>query len=117
MSGGVSGTTIATVYRSPPRLVLLDNATGTVNGNMPSCADADDVFFDARRHRIYVSCGAGALDEFSRDAAGIRHLDRIQTSAGARTSLYVPELNEIYVAARAGPPGSDAAVLVFRPSP
>jgi len=112
-----SGATIATVFRSPPRLVLMDSGTGAVTGNYPTCADADDVFFDAKRHRIYVSCGAGAIDVFDHSATDTRHIARIPTSSGARTSLFVPELDELYVAERAGLFGSDAAILVFRPAP
>jgi hypothetical protein len=112
-----TGETIASVFRSPPRLVFLDSRTGAVSGSYPTCADADDVFFDPRRRRVYVSCGAGAVDVFSREAADARHIDRIETSPGARTALFVPELDRLYIARRAGPVGSDAAILVFRPAP
>lgn len=109
-------TTIATVFRAPPRLVLLDTETGAVRGNYVTCADADDVFFDARRNRIYVSCGEGAVDVFGGSPAALREVARVPTSAGARTSLFVPALDRLFVAARAGLMGSDAAILVFRPN-
>jgi DNA-binding beta-propeller fold protein YncE len=111
-----TGGTIATVFRQPPRLVLLDSSTGAVSGNYVTCADADDVFFDPKRHWIYVSCGAGAVDVFNQLASGARHIARVPTSWGARTSLFVPELDRLFVAARAGLLGSDAAILIFRPS-
>ena len=111
-----SGATIATVFRSPPRLVFLDSRTGAVTGSYSTCADADDVFFDAKRQRVYVSCGAGGVDVFSRDATDARHIARIQTSSGARTSLFAPELDELYIAERAGLL-EDAAIAVFRPVP
>jgi len=116
MALGDSGAMIAIVFRSPPRLVFLESRTGAVTGSYSTCADADDVFVDARQQRVYVSCGAGAVDVFSRDAAGSRHIARIQTSSGARTSLFVPELDELCVAERASPLG-DAAIAVFRPRP
>lgn len=112
-----SGTAIATVFRHPPKLVLLDTKTGTAKQQLDICGDADDVFFDTKRRRLYVSCGAGAVDVFQGEAAGYRPLVRIETSSGARTSLFVPELDRLYVAARAGLLGSDAAILVFRPLP
>ena len=108
---------LATVFRSLARLVLLDTRTGAVTTSLPTCADADDVFFDPKRRRVYVSCGEGAVDVVQQDTAGDRLLARIRTRSGARTSLFVPEWDRLFVAARAGPLGTDAALLVFRPAP
>jgi hypothetical protein len=112
-----AGTAVAVVFRHPAKLVLLDPTIGAATQQLDTCGDADDVFFDAMRRRIYVSCGAGAVDVFQADAAGYRPLTRVETSSGARTSLFVPELDRLYIAARAGLLGSDAAILVFRPLP
>ena len=111
-----AGTAVAVVFRHPAKLVLLDTTTGATTQQLDTCGDADDVFFDAMR-RIYVSCGAGAVDVFQADAASYRPLTRVETSSGARTSLFVPELDRLYIAARAGLLGSNAAILVFRPLP
>lgn len=108
---------LATVFRSPARLVLLDTRTGAVTASLPTCADADDVFFDPKRRRLYVSCGEGAVDVLQQDRAGHRLLARIRTQSGARTSLFVPEWDRLFVAARAGLLGTNAAILVFRPAP
>jgi hypothetical protein len=112
-----AGTAVAVVFRHPAKLVLLDTTTGATKQQLDTCGDADDVFFDAVRRRIYVSCGAGAVDVFQADAAGYRPLTRVETSSGARTSLFVPEFDRLYIAARTGLLGSDAAILVFRPLP
>jgi len=112
-----AGSVLATVFRSSPRLVFLDTKTGSVTVNLPTCGDADDVFFDAKRRRLYVSCGEGLVDVLQGDTAGYHPLARIPTHSGARTSLFVPELDRLFVAARAGLLGSDAALLVFRPRP
>ncbi len=112
-----AGTTIATVFREPPTLLLLDAGTGAAGTRLATCGDADDVFFDAKRRRIYVSCGAGAVDIFERDAAGsYTKVSRVETSSGARTSLFVSELDRLYVAVRAHS-NEPAAILVFRPTP
>jgi hypothetical protein len=110
-----TGAELAAVFRSPPRLVLLDSRTGKVLGRDPTCTDADDASFDDSRKRIYVSCGEGVIDVIGQSAAGTRHIARIPTLPGARTSLFVPELDRLFVAARAGELGTDAAILVFRP--
>jgi hypothetical protein len=105
------------VYRSPARLVLLDSRTGSARTMVETCGDADDVFFDNRRRRIYISCGSGSVDVVQADEAGYHSVFRIATRSGARTSLFVPGLDRLFVAQRAGLLGSDAALLVFRPEP
>jgi DNA-binding beta-propeller fold protein YncE len=108
---------LATVFRRPSRLVLLDARTGGITGKLPVCADADDVFFDAKRERIYVSCGSGEIAVFQRDGGTYRPLTSVATASGARTSLFVPQLDRLFVAERAGLLGSSAAVGVYRPVP
>jgi DNA-binding beta-propeller fold protein YncE len=111
------GTALAAVFRDPARLVLLDAATGAVTANVATCGDADDVFFDNTRQRLYVSCGAGAVDVLRKDGTTVTELARVGTSSGARTSLFVPQLDRLFVAERAGFLGSDAAIGVYRPTP
>jgi hypothetical protein len=108
---------VAVVYRTPARLVLRESGTGSVKAKLETCGDADDVFFDDRRKRIYVSCGAGSVDVFQGVDGTYRLADRVPTRSGARTALFVPELDRLFVAQRAGLLGSEAAILVFRPNP
>ncbi len=108
---------VATVFRNPAKLVLLEAQSGAVTASFDACGDADDVFFDTRRRRIYVSCGSGEVDAWQHDEAGYRLLPHTKTDGGARTSLFVPELDRLFVAARAGLLGSNASILVFRPLP
>jgi YVTN family beta-propeller protein len=108
---------LAVVFRNPAKLALLDAETGGVIQSLKTCGDADDVFFDGKRDRIYVSCGEGAVDVMQRRPEGYRRLDRVKTASGARTSLFVPDLDRLFVAARAGRLGSSAAILVLRPAP
>jgi hypothetical protein len=103
---------VAVVFRSPARLVLLDAGTGKQGAIADTCGDADDLFFDSSRRRYYVSCGAGVVDVFGAD---LKPLGRIPTSSGARTSLFVPELDRLFLAERAGLLGDEAAVAVLRP--
>ena len=97
--------------------VKVTTKAGAVIAELATCEDADDVFFDARRKRIYVSCGVGVVDVFERDEASTRPLGRVSTHAGARTSLFVPELDRLFVAVPARLPGSDASVLELRTVP
>jgi DNA-binding beta-propeller fold protein YncE len=108
---------IAVVFRNPPRLVVLDARSGTTIANLASCGDADDVFFDGKRRRLYASCGDGRVDAWQQEGTAYRRLGSVKTASGARTSLFVPELDRLFVAARAGyfGMGSGAAILELRP--
>lgn len=108
---------LAIAFRVPPRLALLDAQHGTITADVEACGDSDDAFFDDRRARIYISCGAGVVDVFERGDGGLRRLAQVKTHSGARTSLFVPELDRLFVASRSALMGNDAKILVFRPSP
>ena len=60
--------------------------------------------------------GAGVVEVFARGAAGWRLLAVVKTAPGARTSLFVPALDRLYIAAPARF-RTPARVLVFRPPP
>lgn len=113
MALDAGGGTLAIVFRLPARLQLVDAASGAVKLDRPTCGDADDVFFDDTRRRVYVICGAGAIDVV--DPARPDRSSRITTQPGARTGLYVSELDRLVVAAPAmGNEGP--ALLIYRPS-
>ncbi|MBN9090371.1 MAG: hypothetical protein J0J01_25955 [Reyranella sp.] len=104
------------VARSPARLLVFTTADGKLMTGAETCGDADDVFVDAARKRVYVVCGAGSVDIFDRTNDGYAHAARIRTAAGARTGLFVPATGRLYVAVRAGS-GEPAALWVFRAGP
>jgi DNA-binding beta-propeller fold protein YncE len=112
-----SQSVIASVFRSPPVLLLLDPASGEERNRITTCGDADDVFIDPRRTRIYISCGAGEVAVVEHKGTDWATLGTVQTASGARTSLFVPELDRLFVAKRAGLLGSEAAIGVYRPTP
>jgi hypothetical protein len=103
-------------YRDPALLAVFDTGTGAPVARLPACGDTDDVFLDRQRHRLYLSCGAGFIDVVQWRDDAYRELARIPTIPGARTALFVPERDRLYLAVRAS--GSEgAAVWVFRPTP
>lgn len=113
-----AGGAVAVGFRRPATLALFDGASGRLASETASCGDADDVFFDARRKRYYVSCGAGAVEVFAAADGALQRGVRVATAQGARTSLYVAELDRLFVAVPAGPlSGATAAIQVWRPAP
>ncbi|MGO9421496.1 YncE family protein, partial [Roseiarcus sp.] len=81
----------------PASVVAMDTANGKILNNVGACGDADDIFYDSARKRLYVSCGDGHVAIF--DAApDLTETSRISTRKGARTSLFAPELDRLFVA-------------------
>jgi YVTN family beta-propeller protein len=103
-------------FRNPARLGVFSMRDGSSIATVDSCGDTDDLFVDDKRQRVYLSCGDGHLDVFEAQGDGYQRAEHIPTIAGARTSLFVPEVDRLFVAARANP-GEPAAVWVFRPNP
>ncbi len=111
-----AGGRLLVVDRHPAELLILDTGSGEVVARLPTCGDADDVFLDAKRDRVYVSCGEGVVDVVGRRGDTYEELARVPTASGARTALFVPELDRLYVAMRAGK-GEGAAIRVMQPVP
>ena len=110
-----AGHRVLAVFRRPPTLMALASQDGHVVAKAETCGDADDVFVDRQRRRVYVSCGEGVVDVLEPGEAGYRRVARVPTVSGARTSLFVPELDRLFVAVRAAS-HEPAAIWVFRPA-
>lgn len=85
--------------RQPARALVYDTANGKRIAALEIGADTDDLFYDAKRRQLYVSCGGGSVDVLGEDSQGqFRLIRHVATAAGARTSLFVPTLNLLCVA-------------------
>lgn len=92
---------VLTVFRDPARLVAISKQTGNVVSDTNTCGDVDDLFFDTKRRRIYISCGDGFIDVRDASDPAYPQLARIATASGARTSLFIPEMDRFVLAVRA----------------
>ena len=106
---------VIVALRSPSKLIVFDASSGAVAARINVCGDADDVLLDARRNRLYVSCGAGEIDVFEKRKSGYERVAKIPTSSGARTAFYVPELDLLFLGARASE-SEPASVWVMKPN-
>jgi DNA-binding beta-propeller fold protein YncE len=85
--------------RVPSRLVVLNTDSGDVVAKIDISGDTDDVFYDSKRHRIYVICGAGKIDVIEQvDPNAYKPSTKIDTAEGARTGLFVSERATLFVA-------------------
>jgi DNA-binding beta-propeller fold protein YncE len=85
--------------RQPARLVVIDTATGKQVAALETAGDSDDLFYDAVNGRIYVIGGQGFLDIFEqKDPDHYVRAAHLPTAPGARTGLFVPEWERLFVA-------------------
>lgn len=100
--------------RRPAVLLVYDARNGEVVAKQPIGGDADDLFFDAARRRLYVVCGEGRIDVLRQESPDRYVLEgSVKTASRARTGLFVPEEGKLYVAAPASG-SSKAKVLAYR---
>jgi DNA-binding beta-propeller fold protein YncE len=100
--------------RNPAKLVVLDTDSGTTVASLDISGDTDEVFYDPKRRRLYAVCGEGYIDVIEQENADhYKRTAKIPTASGARTGLFVPELDELFV----GVPcrgGQTAAIKRYR---
>jgi DNA-binding beta-propeller fold protein YncE len=84
--------------RRKPMIIVIDTESGKEVTSVPIPQDTDDVFFDAKRKRIYASCGAGFIAIVRQiDTDHYEMQERIATGKLARTSLFDPETGRLYL--------------------
>jgi DNA-binding beta-propeller fold protein YncE len=87
--------------RNPARLLVYDYSAspGRLIASVPISRDTDDLFYDVANKSLYVSCGQGTIDVIRQSDADHYTVEKtIATSAGVRTSLFVPELKSLCLA-------------------
>lgn len=105
-------------------MTVYDSVSGKEIQTLQGPETMDGVHCDAQHKRIYMTGGRwyGSPEASSgwiyvyqqEDADHYELISRIKTRAGSGTSLFVPELNRLYVASQAIG-AQRAAILVFEP--
>ncbi|MGA3045674.1 MAG: hypothetical protein ABSD67_03580 [Terracidiphilus sp.] len=84
--------------RTPATLLALNANSSAEIARVTTGDGADDLFYDAAQHRLYVISGAGEVDVIQADGGtGISTIGVTHTAAGAKTALFVPAENNLYV--------------------
>ena len=106
---------VITVFRHPAKAAAFRAEDGRLLGAVNTCGDADDVFADPKRNRVYVICGEGFIDVLAAQGEGFVSIGRFSTASGARTGFYIADLDRIVLAVRKS--GTiPAAIWVLRSS-
>jgi DNA-binding beta-propeller fold protein YncE len=104
--------------RGKPRLAVLDLETGKEVASVLIPDGSDDMFFDAKNKRIYVSCNTGFVAVVQQaDRDHYESVANVKTIKGAKTSAFDPTTRRLYVAVprQAGKDGPE--IWVYRPRP
>jgi DNA-binding beta-propeller fold protein YncE len=102
--------------RKPHSVVVVDSETGKEVASVAIPDDIDDLFYDAKRKRLYASCGAGSLAVIrQKDADHYEMQETIPTLKLARTCFYDPAGDRLYltVPRQAGEEGP--SIRVYQP--
>lgn len=85
--------------RRPAEMIAIDTASGRIVARVPCVGDADDMYYDSSRKRIYISGGEGFISVLKQTSPNqYDPIARIATAPGARTSSFVPILDRLYLA-------------------
>jgi DNA-binding beta-propeller fold protein YncE len=81
--------------RAPARMAVFNTDTGQLVGALPCAQDADDLYYDSLRKRIYVTGGEGYISVFQqKNTDHYESLAKVPSSLGARTSGYFGKLGK-----------------------
>jgi DNA-binding beta-propeller fold protein YncE len=106
------------VCRKPARLVVFDTLTGKQLESMDTAGRSDGMAFDSVTKRIYVPGGEGYVAVYEqKDGDHYQLVAKVPSAVGAKTCLFVPELNRLYVAVSPGEGKFGARLLTFETLP
>ena len=116
MTLDVDGQRIFIGCRKEPMVVVLDAATGKELAGIPIPGDIDDLFYDAKRKRLYASCGEGTLAVLQDGKNGFEVVEKIPTRKLARTCLFDPHSDRLFVVLPRTDDTTTAELRVYRPA-
>jgi len=83
----------------PGKFIVYDTNTGKTLQSITISKGADGIYYDAKRSRIYVSCGEGDIEVIhQKDADHYEAMQSVKTVEGAGTSLFSPQLDKLILA-------------------
>ncbi|MGH7106176.1 MAG: YncE family protein, partial [Acetobacteraceae bacterium] len=87
------------VTRKPTKMLALDTQSGKIVATIDAPDINDGVYFDSARRRIYVPGAVGEIGVYQElDPDHYREIARVPSALGAKSELFDPQLNELFVA-------------------
>jgi DNA-binding beta-propeller fold protein YncE len=102
------------VCRAPGMVAVLNSDTGALVSTQPAPLRADEVQYDADKHRLYVPGGEGYMGIYdTTDANHVKLLEKVPTATGAKTALLLPAMHRLFIAVSPGDSKAMAKVLTY----
>ena len=101
-----------------PMVVILDTESGKELGGVEIPGGIDDLWLDAKRKRLYASCGDGFLVSLKiADGDKLEIAEKVETAKGAKTCYYAPDTGRLYLAVprQEGKDGPEIRVYEAKP--
>lgn len=86
--------------REPGHMVVFNTDSGKIIADLPIADKTDDMSFDAKRHRIYISGEDYVTVIQENDPDHYSDIGHVKTGKGGYTSTFMPGLGRFYVATR-----------------
>jgi DNA-binding beta-propeller fold protein YncE len=103
-----------TATRKPPQFIVFNTDTGKVVASLPCVGVNSDMSLDIAHKRIYITGSDTATVIEQRDADHYEHIAEVPTAYRAKSSIFVPQLNRLYVAdSGKGKPDAKLALQIF----
>jgi DNA-binding beta-propeller fold protein YncE len=103
--------------RQAPMVVVMDSETGKEITSVAVPQEIDDLFYDAKRKRLYASCGEGYLAVIKQsDPDHYEVVAKVPTAKQAKTSLFDGETGRLFLAVprQPGKPGPEIRIYKVR---
>jgi hypothetical protein len=85
--------------RKAPLMVVIDSETGKELTSVAIGTDVDDLFFDAKRKRLYAACSDGFLYVLRQlDKDRYEELEKVSVPKGAHTCLFDADSSRLFLA-------------------
>ncbi len=103
-----------TATRKPPKFIVFNMDTGKVVASLLCVGVNSDMSLDVARKRIYVT-GSDTISVFEQhDADHYEHVAEVPSAYRAKSSIFVPQLERLYVAdSGKGKPDAKLALQIF----
>ena len=103
-----------TATRKPSQFIVFDLDSGKVVTALPCVGMNSDMSLDVAHRRIYVTGSETASVFEQHDADHYQHIAEVPTAYRAKSSIFVPQLNRLYVAdSGKGKPDAKLALQIF----